>query len=118
MILIQLKQAMKAYKRKYDEKMTYQTLAAATGIGIGTLRAIQNREDYNTTIDTLDKICRELKITPGEIMVFDPTKAQKVARKVGGGKKTKRSKIAGKGLKSAEKRKTRAKAKKKKNPKS
>ena len=118
MIIIQLKQAMRAYKRQRGEKMTYDTLAAATGIGTGTLRAIQNREDYNTTIDTLDKICRELKVTPGEIIVFDPTKAQKVARKAGGRKKTKKSKTAVKGVKKPEKPKTKPKAKKKNPPKS
>ena len=131
MIVIQLREAMKAYKRQHGNKFTYVTLGKATGISPATLDAIENRTDYNTTIDTLDKICRELKTTPYDIIVFDPTKAQPIDRKAGGRKKTKKSKTARKGVKNAEKPKTapktakkaakpktKRKAKKKKTPKS
>jgi len=104
---------MKAYKRKHDEKFTYDTLSKVTGLGPSTLSAIQSRENYNTTIDTLDKICRALKTTPYEILVFDPSKPQSVTRKAGGRKKTKKSKTARKGVKKAEKPKTDGKTAKK-----
>ena len=111
MIIIQLKRAMRAYKRQHGEKVTYDTLSAATGIGAGTLSAIQSRENYNTTIDTLGRICRALKTTPYDILVFDPSKPQSVARKAGGRKKTKKTKTASKQAK-------KPKTKKKKAPKS
>ena len=118
MIVIRLREAMKAYKRQHGKKFTYMTLGKATGISPATLDAIQNRTDYNTTIDTLDKICRELKTTPYDIIIFDPTKAQPIDRKAGGRKKTKKTKSAHKCVKKGEKPKIKQEAKKKKPPKS
>ncbi len=74
---------MKVYKNKYDTKLTYATLAKAAGVAPSTLDAIENRDEYNTTIGTLDKICRALKTTPSDILLYDPSKPQESGKKRG-----------------------------------
>ena len=83
MIVIRLRYAMKVHSAKYDTKYTYETLSERTGVSASTLAAIGNREGYNTTIETLDKICRVLKTTPPEILLYDPTKTQTSATSAG-----------------------------------
>ena len=39
-------------------------------------KSIQNTEGYSPSLDTLDKICRILGKTPGELLFFDPSKPQ------------------------------------------
>ena len=76
MIIVRLRQAMKVYDKKYHTKSTYDTLAEMTGLSSSTFEAIESRDQYNTTIDTLDRICRALETTPPELLVYDATKPQ------------------------------------------
>jgi DNA-binding Xre family transcriptional regulator len=76
MIAIKLREAMETYKRRTGERMTYDILAENTGIGHGTLRTMGSRDDYNATLVTLEKICRALEVTPGDLLelIDDPPK--------------------------------------------
>ena len=79
MIAIKLREAMEAYKRRTGQRMTYDILAEKTGIGHGTLRTIGSRDDYNATLVMLEKICRALDVTPGDLLelIDDPPKPKK-----------------------------------------
>ena len=78
-IAIKLREAMQAYKRRTGERMTYAILAARSGIAHGTLRIIGNRDDYNATLELIEKLCRTLDVTPGDLpeLIDDPPKPKK-----------------------------------------
>ena len=56
MIAVKLREAMERYRRLTGHRMTYRQLAAATGVSESTLQSIAARRDYNTTLDTVDRI--------------------------------------------------------------
>ena len=85
-IAIKLREAIQAYKRRTDERMTYQILADRTGIAVGTLQNMGSRPGYNATLATLAKICRALDVTPGDLLELideppKPTSKKKRNRK-------------------------------------
>ena len=74
-IVVRLKKAMEDYKiAKELPKFTYQDLSKLSGIPYATLQAIGNRKVYSPTFYTLDKLCRALKTSPGDILYFDASK--------------------------------------------
>ena len=83
MIAIKLREAMETYKRRTGKRMTYDILAENTGIGHGTLRTMGSRDDYNATLVTLEKICRALEVTPGDLLelIPDPPKPKRASKK-------------------------------------
>jgi DNA-binding Xre family transcriptional regulator len=83
-IIIKLREAVLAYKRRTGERMTYAILAERTGLAQGTLHNIGGQRSYNATLKTIALICRELGVTPGELLTFvdEPAKrAGKLARR-------------------------------------
>lgn len=70
---------MEAHRLKTGERLTYETLAEMSGIGDGTLRSIGGRLGYQPNLATVEKICRALDLTPGDILelIDDPPKAQR-----------------------------------------
>ena len=78
MVAIKLREAMQAYKRRTGERMTYQILVERTGIGQATLESIGGKLGYNTTVVTLEKICRALGVDFGDLLelIDDPAKAE------------------------------------------
>ena len=95
MIVVKLKEAMQGYRRRTGRKMTYAILEEATGLAAQTLGSIASREGYNTTLATIDKLCRELEVTPAELLEYVPTKPARrkqtaLRRKPQRKKKTKR----------------------------
>lgn len=89
MIVIKLKEAMLAYQRRTQEKITYQILADWTGIAHNTLSSIGGRPGYRTTMANLEKICIALDVTPGELLAIIPDKPRKSKKK----KKRSRKKV-------------------------
>ncbi len=83
MIAIKLREAMEAYKRRTGERMTYQILAERTGIAQGTLQIIGSRDDYNATLELIEKLCLALDVTPGDLLeiVRDPPKQKQATKK-------------------------------------
>ncbi len=82
MIAIRLREAMEAYKRRSGQRVTYEILAEMTGIAKGTLHHIGSRDDYNATLATLEKICRALDVTPGDLleMIDNPPKPKRAKK--------------------------------------
>lgn len=59
---------MQRYKRRTGKKMTYKVLAEISGVAEPTLHSIGSRSDYNATLATIEKLCRALDVTPGDLL--------------------------------------------------
>lgn len=68
MIEVKLREAMDEYRRRTGERMTYQKLAARTGLARSTVESIATRSGYNASLATIDKLCAALGCTPGELL--------------------------------------------------
>ena len=67
-IVVKLREAMDAHYRRTGERLTYEALAARTGLAASTLASLATRGAYNTTLSTIDKLCGALGCTPGELL--------------------------------------------------
>jgi DNA-binding Xre family transcriptional regulator len=87
MVVIKLREAIQAYKRRTGERMTYRILAERTGVAEGTLEVMGSQTNYNATIHTLEKVCLALGVTFGDLLeiVADPPKARRAAGRKRGG---------------------------------
>ena len=83
MIEIRLREAMEASKRRTGNRVTYRTLADMSGIAKQTLHTIGSRDDYNATLETIEKLCRALDVTPGDLLelIDDPPKPKRRSKK-------------------------------------
>ena len=68
LILVKLREAMVEYRRRTGEKMTYEILAAKTGLSKATLESLASRNSYNTRLTTIEKICLALNCSPGDLL--------------------------------------------------
>ncbi len=78
MIILKLREAMEAYRRRTGTRMTYERLSELTGIALGTLQQMGSRLDYHPTLANVEKLCSALE-TPldGMLeMVPDPPKSK------------------------------------------
>ena len=71
MIRIKLRDAMESHRRRTGERMTYERLALATGLSRRTLESLASRPGYNTTLDTISKLCRALGCQPSDVLVLE-----------------------------------------------
>lgn len=67
---VRLREAMEAYRVKSGEKITYQKLAALSGLSVATLQSLAARPDYNTRISTIARLCIALQCNPGDLLEF------------------------------------------------
>ncbi|MGD8454347.1 MAG: helix-turn-helix transcriptional regulator [Phycisphaerae bacterium] len=67
-IIVKLREAMLAYKRRTGERMTYEILAQRTGLAVGTLQNMGSRPHYNASLATLARICKALDASPGDML--------------------------------------------------
>ncbi len=68
MIAVKLREAMERARRLTGERVTYEKLADRTGLARATLEAIGSRPAYNTTLATVEKLCRAFECTPGDLL--------------------------------------------------
>ena len=90
MIRLKLREAMERYRLRTGQRLTYAGLAKLSGVGEGTLSSIGSRPGYNVTIGTIEKICRALGVTPGDLLevIDDPPKKKATGKKSKKRKKT------------------------------
>ena len=85
MLTIKLRDAMEAHRRRTGERMTYKKLAELSGISDSTLRKIGGSLTHHTTLANIEKLCRALDVTPGDLLelIDDPPKPKpkRVAKK-------------------------------------
>ena len=63
---------MESHRRRTGERMTYEHLARLTGLSRQTLESVASRPGYNSTLDTIAKLCRALDCQPGDLLVLEP----------------------------------------------
>lgn len=81
MLAIKLQEAMKQYRRRTGQKMTYELLSKRIGIAAGTLASMGSRFGYSTSTTNIEKICIGLDITPGELLEVIPEPPRKSKKK-------------------------------------
>ena len=83
MLVVKLKDAMEAYRRRTGERMTYAELAERTGISHATLRTTGSVLAYHPTLANIERICKALDVTPGDLLevIDDPPKPKRRAKK-------------------------------------
>lgn len=89
MRVIRLKEAMLAYQRHTNMKVTYELLSDWSGVSAQTLASIGSRPNSNATLATMDKICDALNISLDELVESIPDKPRKSKKK----KKRSRKKV-------------------------
>lgn len=67
-MLVKLREAMDEYRRRTGERMTYDLLSQRTGLSRPTLESLASRDSYNTTLNTISKVCRALGCGPGDLL--------------------------------------------------
>lgn len=83
MIVVKLREAMEAYRRKTGKRMTYDHLAQLTGIALGTLQQIGSRLDYHPILGNVEKLCLALGVPLHDMleMIPDPPKPKRRTKK-------------------------------------
>lgn len=74
MLRVLLRETMETYYRRTGERMTYQKLAAASGLSVATLQSLAARPGYNTRLSTVERLCIALRCTPGELLELSEVK--------------------------------------------
>lgn len=59
---------MQESERRTGQRMTYARLSVLTGISKAALESLGSRDDYNPTLDTIDRICSALGCGVGELL--------------------------------------------------
>jgi DNA-binding Xre family transcriptional regulator len=82
-IVVKLREAMEACRRRTGVRITYEHLAQSTGIAVGTLQQIGSRLDYHPTLANVEKLCRALEVSLHDMleMIDDPPKPKRRAKK-------------------------------------
>ena len=68
MLRVKLREAMEDLQRRSGERVTYEHLARLTGLSRATLESIASRDNYNTRLSTIEKLCRALGRDPGDLL--------------------------------------------------
>ena len=68
MLRVKLREAMDEHRRRFGERMTHELLAERTSLSRATLESIASRDNYNTTLSTIEKLCRALDCQPGDLL--------------------------------------------------
>lgn len=73
---VRLREQMTAYRERTGEALTYAILAERTGLSRFSLESLATRESYNTTLDTVERICIALACEPGDLLELSPAAAR------------------------------------------
>jgi DNA-binding Xre family transcriptional regulator len=83
MIIVKLKETLLRHRRRTGQNITYEDLAAMTGMAAGTLQSIATRQNYHPTLGNVEKLCRALDVPLHDMleMIDDPPKPKRKAKK-------------------------------------
>jgi DNA-binding Xre family transcriptional regulator len=68
MLYVKLRETMEAYRQRTGVRLTYDIIAEQTGISVATLQSLAARPGYNTRLSTIERLCRVLQCTPGDLL--------------------------------------------------
>ena len=85
MIVVKLRDAMEAHRRRTGQRITYAVLAERTRISQSMLRTLGSSLGYHPTLANIEKLCRALDVTPGDLLelIDDPPKPKRTSKKKG-----------------------------------
>ena len=72
MIRIRLREALEAYRQRTGQRLTYEQLAEQAGLSRQTVESLASRQDYNSTLTTVAKLCRVLGCELGDLLALQP----------------------------------------------
>lgn len=67
---------MEVYRQRHGVRLTYDSLSAMTGISVATLQSLAARSGYNTRLSTVEKLCRALECSPGDLLELSTDKTR------------------------------------------
>ena len=73
MIVVRLREMIRAYEKGSGEKLTYADLAARSGVARATIESLASRGGYNATLATIDKLCGALGCSLSELVEYRPS---------------------------------------------
>lgn len=73
MIVVRLREVIRAYELRTGQKLTYAVLAERSGVARPTIESLASRGGYNATLTTIDKLCNALGCTLAELVEYTPT---------------------------------------------
>jgi putative transcriptional regulator len=78
-IVVRLRERIRAFEERTGQKMTYAMLAERAGVARATIESLASRPAYNATLDTIDKLCCALECSLLELVHHEPTRKTPVA---------------------------------------
>ena len=74
MIVIKLREAIATFEKRTDTTLSYAELAERTGLARATIEALGSRPNYNTTLATIDKLCKTLGCRLSDLLEYSESK--------------------------------------------
>lgn len=68
---IKLREAIEIHLTRTGQRLTYAQIAKLSGLSRATVESIATRPDYNATLDAIERLCRALGCTPGELLEIE-----------------------------------------------
>lgn len=68
MLRVRLREVMRAYQLRTGTRVTYRTLAEASGLAVSTLQSLAARSTYDTRLSTIERLCVALDCQPGDLL--------------------------------------------------
>ena len=67
-----IKELMANWEREHGRRLSVKELAEGTGISSPTISKMTDPKGYVTNSGNIEAMCRFFKVTPNELMFFDP----------------------------------------------
>ena len=72
-ISVKLREAIGNYERRTGKRLTYAELAKRAGLSRATVEALGSRTTYNTTLQTIDRLCAVLECDVADLLEYRPS---------------------------------------------
>ena len=72
-ISVKLREAIGNYERRTGKRLTYAELAKRAGLSRATVEALGSRTTYNTTLQTIDRLCAVLECDVTDLLEYRPS---------------------------------------------
>lgn len=80
MIVVRLRETIRAYEQRTGQKLSYAQLAERSGVARATIESLASRDAYNATLATIDKLCGALECSLTDLVQYAAAEP-KAARK-------------------------------------
>lgn len=74
-IVVRLREMVRAYEQRTGKKLTYGELAERSGLARATVESLASRGSYNTTLATIDQLCGVLECSLHELIEYQPPRS-------------------------------------------